>query len=772
MAGSTQVVEIDGHRIKLSNLEKVLYPEDEIIKAEVIQYYLKIAPYFLRHNKYRPLSLVRYPDGISSHEFFQKDRPSWAPDWIESIRLGKEEKKDYIFLTNAASLVWLANLACLELHIMEFTKQDPDHPDLMVFDLDPAPEMSFDQVKQIAYLLKEHLLEFEYHPFVKTSGGKGLHLFCPIAPSNSHGEVFQAAKDLSESFIKKYPQLGTLQLRKDKREQKLLIDIYRNRETQTVVGAYSLRGKPGAPVSMPVSWEMLGDIQSSQAFQLRQAADHIEHHGDAWEGMHSQAVPIHTHRQPKLSQPYNPEGLKHKTPEQLEEYAAKRDFSTTPEPPPAVTSGTGHAFVVHRHHATSLHYDLRLEKDGVLLSWAIPRGLPPEPGIKRLAVETEPHPLAYLTFEGEIPKGQYGAGSMWIFASGQYRKTKEKKDGFYFQLTGSRWEAEFRIHHMKDKEWLLERVSPALHHPYESTWQVMLAEQTTRIPTGSDYRFEVKWDGIRALLLIFEGTIRILSRNGRELTQQFPELVAALSYLRASNAVLDAEIVRLDAVGRPVFKQVISRLHQSHPAKIERLSKSAPVVCYLFDALYLDGRSLLQDPLIRRRAWVQDLIKPGSPFRFSSDVEDGAALYEAAQKMGLEGIMAKKATSYYYPGKRSADWYKLKFRETMDCYIAGFTEGQGERSSVFGALHLLQKNEQEWIYRGKVGTGFDMDFMQYLRERMDGLPKTIKPFETPTSDDKVSTWIAPELVCEVEYASITDQGTLREPVFKSLLEDR
>lgn len=772
MAGNTQVVEIDGHRIKLSNLEKVLFPDQQIIKAEVIQYYLKIAPYFLRHNKYRPLSLVRYPDGIASHEFFQKDRPSWAPDWIESIRLGKEEKKDYIFLTNAASLVWLANLACLEMHIMEFTKQDPEHPDLMVFDLDPAPDMTFEQVKQIAYLLKEHLLEFDYHPFVKTSGGKGLHLFCPIAPSNTHGEVFQAAKDLSESFIKKYPQLGTLQLRKDKREQKLLIDIYRNRETQTVVGAYSLRGKPGAPVSMPVSWETLGDIGSSQSFVLREALVHVETNGDAWEGMHSQAVSIHTHRVQKTTTPFNPDGVKHKTPEQLEEYAAKRDFSNTPEPPPAVTSWTGHAFVVHRHHATTLHYDLRLEEDGVLRSWAVPRGLPPEPGIKRLAVETEPHPLAYLTFEGEIPKGQYGAGSMWIFASGQYRKTKDKKDGFYFQLTGSRWEAEYRIHHMKEKEWLLERVSPALHHPFESTWQVMLAEQTTRIPTGSDFRFEVKWDGIRALILIYEGSIRILSRSGRELTQQFPELVSSLSYLKASNAVLDAEIVRLDEVGRPVFKQVISRLHQSHAGKIERLSKAAPVVCYLFDALYLDGRSITQEPLARRRAWLQDLIKSGSPFRFSSDVEDGAALYDAAQKMGLEGIMAKRADSFYYQGKRSSDWYKLKFRDTMECYIAGFTEGQGERASVFGALHLLQKQDQGWVYRGKVGTGFDTDFMQYLRERLDTLTIVSKPFDTPTPDDKVSTWVKPELICEVEYASITDQGTLREPVFKSLMEDR
>ena len=772
MAGQVQVAEIDGHRIKLSNLDKMLYPDQQIIKAEVIQYYLQVAPYFLRHNKYRPLSLIRFPDGIEGHDFFQKDRPDWAPDWVESIRLGKEDKKDYIFLTNAASLVWLANLACLELHIMEFTKQDPEHPDLMVFDLDPAPDMAFSQVKDTAFLLKDHLEAFDYHPFVKTSGGKGLHLFCPLATVAGHKEVFEASKQLAESFIKKYPTLGTLQLRKDRREQKMLIDIFRNRETQTVAAAYSLRGKPGAPVSMPIAWEDLPGVESSQSFQLRTAMAHLENHGDAWEGMHSQSVPIHTQRKPTMGQSVNPAGDKHKTPEQLEAYAAKRDFSNTPEPPPAVTSSTGNAFVVHRHHATNLHYDLRLEQDGVLRSWAIPRGLPPEPGIKRLAVETEPHPLAYLTFEGEIPKGQYGAGSMWIFASGQYQRTKEKKDGFYFQLSSRRWEAEYRIHHMKEKEWLLERVSPAVHHPFKSIWQVMLAEQTTNVPSGPDFNFEVKWDGIRTLILIYEGELRILSRNGRDLTQQFPELVNNLNHLKVSNAVLDAEIVRLDDTGRPVFKQVISRLHQSHPAKIERLSKSAPVVCYLFDMLYLDGRSILQEPLSRRREWLQDLIRPGSPFRFSAAVEDGKALYEAAQKMGLEGIIAKRTTSLYNQGKRSPDWLKIKFRATMECHIAGYTEGQGERSVLFGALHLLELVNGEWIYRGKVGTGFDMEFMQYLREQLDKLPRVPKPFETPTTDDKLSVWLQPDLVCEVEYASITDQGTLREPVFKSLLEDR
>src|SRR5690606_4550504 len=208
---------------------------------------------------------------------------------------------------------------------------------------------------------------------------------------------------------------------------------------------------------MPLTWDELENVESPREFNILNAVDKVLLDGDAWEGIDAYAVQLHTHRSKKTSGTRKvKENPKYKSPEQLEAYAKKRDFNKTPEPAARVIEDEGHRFVVHRHHASRLHYDLRLEKDGVLKSWAVPKGLPPFPGIKRLAVQTEDHPMEYLKFDGKIPKGQYGAGEMWIYALGKYQITKDKKDGFYFRLTSKEVTGEYRIHKTKEKEWLLE----------------------------------------------------------------------------------------------------------------------------------------------------------------------------------------------------------------------------------------------------------------------------------------------------------------------------
>src|SRR6185436_5370508 len=226
-----------------------------------------------------------------------------------------------------------------------------------------------------------------------------------------------------------------------------------------------------------------------------------------------------------------------KTPEQLEEYSKKRSFDKTAEPPPSPALGRGSAFVVHRHHATRVHYDLRLEKDGVLKSWAVPKGLPPRPGIMRLAVNVEDHPLDYVNFEGAIPKGEYGGGMMWKFAQGRYQITKQKEEGFYFRLQSRELNAEYRIHNTKENQWLLERVDTPQIDWVRTRIDPMLARPADKLPASGDYLYEVKWDGIRALIFLDEGKIRIHGRNGLDATQQFPELLIPDQAFRATSAV-------------------------------------------------------------------------------------------------------------------------------------------------------------------------------------------------------------------------------------------
>ncbi|MDH3648354.1 MAG: non-homologous end-joining DNA ligase [Saprospiraceae bacterium] len=762
-----QLTQIGKRKIKLTNLEKVLFPVSGVIKAELVEYYLKLAPTILRHIKRRPLSLIRFPDGIEAHQFFQKDKPEWAPDWVESVPLGKDRKKEYVLATEEASLVWLANLACIELHIRQDRYPNNEVPDFFVFDLDPADGQPFDEVIEIAVELRDFLEPFGYHPFVKTSGGKGIHVFVPIDMAYDYDAMFATVKSLGEQFVNKFSNSCTLKIKKDARKGKLLVDIYRNRGSQTIVAPYSVRGREPAPVSMPVSWETLVNLQSPSELHLRNAFELVKTNGDAWEGFSSFGVALHTDKsQRKGSKIKLPKSKYYKTPQQLKSYTDKRDFDQTPEPTPAIVDTDGTAFVVHRHHASRLHYDLRLEKDGTLLSWVVPKGMPHKPGVKRLAVETEPHPVEYLQFDGEIPKGQYGGGMMWIYARGKYEITKEKKDGFYFHLSSPQMDGEFRMINTKPKEWLLERVDRDLVDILADPISPMLADSKKKLPRNpEDYSYEVKWDGIRSIISIEEGEMIIRTRNQNDVTRQFPELTHISESFRCSNAIFDGEIVCLDSAGRPDFKRVISRMHSSSEGRIQRATKVNPAFCYLFDCLYLDGRSLINESIERRREWLQDTVRRGSSYRVSESMEDGKALYDAALKMNLEGIVAKKRGSKYYIGKRTSDWIKVKFRQTEEVYIIGYTEGNGDRINLFGALHIAEQTGTDWIYRGKVGTGFDLDKMKEITQLLQKQEKVEKALTQKTPDDKVSTWIKPYVTCEVEFASITRNETYREPVF-------
>ncbi|MFM7853641.1 MAG: non-homologous end-joining DNA ligase, partial [Flammeovirgaceae bacterium] len=362
MAKKSQWVTIGKRKVELTNLDKILFPEDNIVKAQVIEYYFTIAPTLLNHIKGRALTLIRFPDGIHGETFYQKNRPEWSPDWIEFEKLGKEEKKDYIIATEPASLVWLANLASLELHQLHSRRPNFDFPDYMVFDLDPPEGYDFKNVVPIALELKEAIEQLGYTPFVKTTGGKGIHICCPILPRYDFHTVFEAAQAIAQPFVDGNAST-TLHIKKEARKGRVLIDIYRIRSGQSIVSPYSLRGRVGAPVSMPLTWDELEKVKSPQQFNITNALSIITERGDAWEGIDALAVDIHTHRKTVAAKEL-PQHSKRKTPAQLESYQKKRDFKKTPEPKAEIDISGGNNFVVHRHHASHLHYDLRLEQEG------------------------------------------------------------------------------------------------------------------------------------------------------------------------------------------------------------------------------------------------------------------------------------------------------------------------------------------------------------------------------------------------------------------------
>lgn len=765
--------------IELSNLTKVLFPEDHISKAELIHYYLRIAPTILKHIKGRPLSLVRFPDGVHGESFFQKNLPEWAPRWIERIALGDDgDKVEYALANEDATLVWLANLACIELHQVHSRLPKLEFPDYIVFDLDPPPGYRFVDVIELAVKLREMLENYGYHTFVKTTGGKGVHIVCPVEARWNFEQGRDAALDVAKAFIEKNQKHTTLQIKKDARGGKVFVDIFRNRPHQTIVSPYSVRGREGAPVSMPLPWRDLEQLTDPMEWNLLNVADHVIEEGDAWEAIGAYSTPLHTQKpapnltKTKKSNDGASKSDKAPAPESLTEYAKKRSFDKTPEPPPSAVGGEGNSFVLHRHHATRLHYDLRLEQNGALKSFAVPKGLPPRPGIKRLAVNTEDHPLMYLTFEGAIPKGEYGAGNMWVYASGRYDLLKQKKDGFYFRLRSPEVYADYRLINTRGKDWLLERLDTPQVDWLRDRVEPMFAGTRDEPFDSDDYLYEVKWDGIRALISVDEGQLTIRSRSLRDITAKFPELNIPEEAFRATGALFDGEIVCLDETGRPMFQKVIRRMQQTGDSAIQRMKANHPAVCYLFDCLYLDGRPIMHEPLVRRREWLADSLREPGVYRISEVLDEGRALFDAVSRAGLEGIIAKQKTSQYLPGKRTNQWLKIKAHRSIDCIIIGYTKGKGDRQQTFGALHLACYKDDKLIYVGRCGGGFDDKLLQSVYHELKELKTVEQQFKKLPPETAGSVWLEPLLVCEVRYSSITPDKQLREPIFLRMRPDK
>lgn len=751
---SSIVSHIDGQAVKLSNLEKTLWPDQGITKAELIQYYLSVFPYLSKLTGLRPLTLIRYPDGINAEKFYSKNAAAFTPEWVSSILI---EDIRYLYVKSQADLVYLANLASLELHSMTLKASDLNHPDQMIFDLDPSEDVGFEQLKGICKDLYNMLTDLGYYPHVKTSGGKGLHIYVPIIPLYTREEVFEATKRIGLLFGEKY-SIATLKMSKERRQGKVLIDIYRNHKGQTCIAPLSTRAKIGAPVSMPILIDHLADLPSSAHYTIHNAAEYLSTH-NPWQSFETLATKIHD-----LDTAATPTG-------RLEKYAEKRNFTSTQEPKAVLeTSVTGNRFVIQKHDASNLHYDLRIEENGVLTSWAIPKSIPTLGEIKRLAIRTEDHPVKYLTFEGVIPKEEYGGGTMWVFDSGTYTLIKKEADKSYkFILHGNQIKGEYSIYHTRDNQWIIERKdSSPLAQPWDRIASPMLAEQVTSVPSSSQYFFELKWDGIRSTIIKRGPNVTILSKSGRDITKQFPEVESKLKDFDAEECILDGELVSLDANGAPVFANIISRMHTKSQSGIESVMRTYPSVFYVFDLRYIDGHYCTSLPIEKRREWLVASLKSSDTIRLSEAFDDGESLFEAAKSLGLEGIMAKKRGSKYTENKRSTDWVKIKVRTLIDVTIIGYTKGNGDRSHLFGAVHVARVDDGKITYLGKVGTGWDESKMKEILPQLQAVPVTTKPIKDTIEEESMTTWIEPILECEVQYASLTPNGTLREPVFYRL----
>ena len=461
--------------------------------------------------------------------------------------------------------------------------------------------------------------------------------------------------------------------------------------------------------------------------------------------------------------------------DKLDTYRGKRDFERTAEP-----SGKrrgkpkGARFVVQEHHARRLHWDLRMEHDGVAVSWALPRGVPAHPDENRLAVHTEDHPLEYLEWEGEIPKGEYGAGTMLVWDRGTYEAEKFRENEVIATFHGERMSGRYAIFQTRGKDWLIHRMDPPEDPGYEpmpDRLAPMLARSGPLPRNEEKWGFEVKWDGIRTVVFCDHGHIELQGRNFSDFTPRYPEVRELARALGARRVILDGEIVAFDEQGKPSFERLQSRMHLASDSAVRRRMRDIPVTYIAFDLLYLDGRSTLPLRYEQRREVLEALELEGPAWRVPAYHRgEGSALLAATRDLGIEGIVAKRLDSTYEAGRRSSGWVKVKNVCEQDVVIGGWTPGEGGRSKTLGALAAGVYEDGELVYAGKVGSGFTEQTLALLQRELAPLKRPDSPF-SGRQPPKGTTFVEPRLVARVELREWTGSGTMRAPTFKGLRPD-
>ena len=830
-----QTVTVEGRTLRLSNLDKVLYQGTGTTKGDVLAYYAAVAPHLIRHAGHRPVTRKRWVHGVGTPEepgqvFFQKNIDDNAPAWVPRNAIQhKDHVNVYPMVDDLATLTWLGQVAALEIHVPQWrfdadgAKSDPDR---LVLDLDPGNGAGLAECAEVARLARPILQDMGLEPFPVTSGSKGIHLYCALDGRQTSEQVSAVAHELARALEADHPDLAVSDMKKALRPGKVLVDWSQNNANKTTVSPYSLRGRFEPTVAAPRSWEELEE-EGLGHLDYREVLHRIDALGDILAPV-TRPVPAG-------------EGGGSAPSDRLSTYRAMRDASKTPEPvPESVGPPGGNSFVIQEHHARRLHYDFRLEREGVLVSWAIPKGPPLTPSKNHLAVQTEDHPLDYGTFEGSIPKGEYGAGEVSIWDAGTYelekwRDGKEvictlhgKPDGGlarggtavrrYALINtggGANGRSNWLIHLMKDQPAGAQQDgrpagvrqgtggdggdpdaagSPAAVRPPRQdaaaeapapspqagagALRPMLATLGSEqgIPDPEAWAYEMKWDGVRCIATVRDGKVSLASRNGIDATSTYPEVTDLGEFLSADSAVLDGEIVALDARGRPDFSLLQTRMKLTHRAEIEAARRKTPVRFMLFDLLELDGNDLTGLEYCQRRELLEKAVDEAEdghiqvPPALDATLEEAV---EASRQLGLEGIMAKRLASDYQPGSRSSSWVKIKHLRTQEVVVVGWRPGKGTRASKVGSLLVAVPDGVDLRYVGRVGSGLTERDLAEVGARLKKLARKTAPLDdVPGPDASDAHWVRPSLVGEVQYSEHTGTGRLRHPVWRGWRPDK
>ena len=806
MAQPAQHIEVDGRLVKVTNLDKVLYPETGTTKGEVIAYYQAVAAVFLPHARARPATRKRWPNGVGTPQhpqrpFFHKNlEPKSTPEWVRTFTIAHSEGDNtYPLIDDAATLVWLAQLAALELHVPQWTVRDeqPQPPNRLVIDLDPGEGAGLEKCVEVAQLLREVLDGVGFASVPVTSGSKGIHLYAALDGSMSSDEASGWARELARSLEAMHPNLVVSDMKKTLRAGKVLLDWSQNNAAKTTIAPYSLRGREQPSVAAPRTWEELD--AGLRQLDFHEVLERIVSIGD-----------------PMAALDGVPDGSTGEiAPDRLSTYRSMRDANRTPEPVPEVAPQPrpeGNSFVIQEHHARRLHYDFRLEHDGVLVSWAVPKGPPTDQAVNHLAVQTEDHPLEYGSFEGDIPRGEYGGGHVRIWDAGTFEAEKWRAGKEVIATLTGRPDGglggeprRFALLHTRmggeEKNWLIHLMAPAADpaaaEPADdgvstsstseevsssdggSTSEGGSTSGASELPsispmlasagTAADVRgegwvFEVKWDGYRAVAAVTAGGVTLTSRRGLDLTREFPELAELGRLLTGHDAVLDGEVVLLDDAGRSSFERLQNRaLHRGEAHYLA------------FDLLHLDGRSLLHEPYSERRRQLADLIGDGTTriqlsTQLGTDADEALAI---SAELGLEGVVGKRADSIYQPGRRAHTWVKIKHVLTQEVVIIGWLPGENARARTIGALLMAVPDGDRLSYVGRVGSGFSDKSLVDTKLVLSEIETPSTPVEdVPAVERKTAHWVEPVLVGEVSYGVWTQAGRLRMPVWRGWRPDR
>jgi bifunctional non-homologous end joining protein LigD len=752
--------------LQISNPSKVLYPAGKFTKGEVVGYYERVARFLLPHFRNRPVTLERYPNGVFGEAFYEKDAPHFTPSWVKKFPVPRREGGpdiNYILINDVPTLTWAANMAALELHPFLHRVPRIEQPTHVVFDLDPGEGVNILQCAEVAFLLRDVLTALHLKSFPKVSGSKGIQIYVPLNTPINYAGTQPFARATAELLEKAHPDQIVSDMSKTLREGKIFIDWSQNAHHKTTAGVYSLRAKRARPyVSMPVRWEELTNaLKKSDArlleFEPESALQRLKRVGDLFASLLKLKQKL-----PKEFASLTPTAAR-KAPRSLGAYRDKRNFARTDEPDPAVprrsTQGSRRRFVVQKHAASHLHYDFRLEMHDVLKSWAVPKGIPLEEKETRTAFQTEDHPIEYLEFEGIIPEGEYGGGTVMVWDIGTY----EIVDGNYWKgmlsifLKGKKLKGEWSLQRIESGDektkWLLRKIhgnaksakrddisalsgrtpekiagdkTPVwksnrnpnktvaekqsrgrkLRSPAPRFIKPMKATAVTELPEGDEWIYEVKWDGYRVLALKDAEEVRLMSLKEKNLTTAFPDVADAVRGIQAHVAVLDGEVVAVDQKGRPSFQALQNRGSSGRDWQI---------LYYAFDLLNLEGVSYTDKLLSERKAKLRALLE-GTRVRYNAELSGTVAeIVKTVRAAGLEGVIAKQRDSPYRASTRVTSWLKFKIDKAQEFVIGGYKPDAGSFQSILVGYYEGKK----LLFAGKVRQGFKPAARARLLETME-----------------------------------------------------